>query len=278
MKFIAILIMVLLATAASARDVYKWVDENGDIRYSDHDPSQNSKDVQKLKVRGQTPVADETSLSPETRAAAEKLPVTLYSFKEGGEACRQAEAFLDRRGIPYHLKSDNDAKIELKKLTGKLDVPAMLIGNTSPIIGFQEALWNQQLDLAGYARTNSRPGASMAIKPPVNPEPAEMLEVTLYSFDECGEVCAQAEALLNKRGVPYTRKGSNSDKIELQKLTGKLDAPVMVIGNSKIIPGFQEERWNKELDLAGYTGKDSGDKPGNELAIHSKPVAAGANR
>jgi glutaredoxin len=282
MKFIVILIMALITIPASARDFYKWVDENGVIRYSDREPPQNAKDVQKLNVRVQSLDADDPSLlPPQTRAAAEKLPVTLYSFKECGEACKLAEGFLNKRGVPYRLKNDIDAKIELKKLTGKLEVPTMLIGNTSPIIGFQEELWNQQLDLAGYAKAkaNAKSGTSMAIKPKPIPvdETAEKPEVTLYSFDECGEVCTQAEEFLNKRGVPYTRKGSNNDKIELQKLTGKLDAPVMVIGNTKPISGFQEARWNKELDIAGYARNNSNSKPGSgaEAKSPSKPPAAG---
>jgi glutaredoxin len=163
MKSSMILLLVLVAGAAWAADVYKWDDENGIVRYSDRAPPVSAKNVQKYKSTAaglilEKPVAPvqnpgEAMQKPKqenAQAPADKLPVVVYSFDECGEVCKQAEDFLNKRGVPYTRKGDNNAKIELQKLTGKLDVPVMVIGNTAPISGFQEERWNKELDLAGY--------------------------------------------------------------------------------------------------------------------------------
>jgi|SRR5665647_27342 glutaredoxin len=76
--------------------------------------------------------------------------------------------------------------------------------------------------------------------------------VTLYSFDDCGNACSKAQALLDKRGVPYALKNTNQDKIELKKLTGETSAPVLIVGSQSPFQGFEETAWNRLLDQAGY--------------------------
>ncbi len=168
-KIASILAMLLIAGSSWAGDIYRWVDDNGVIRYSDQMPPPSAKNVQKLKSTSGSLTAEKApvALPPETAKAAEKLPVTLYSFEECGDPCKSAEALLDKRGVPYTLKSSNADKAALKQLTGKLEVPVMVIGNTTPISGFTEERWNKELDLAGYAKSNPnvKPGTSMAIKP-----------------------------------------------------------------------------------------------------------------
>lgn len=168
MKFLATLLLASIASTAWAGDIYRWVDEKGVIRYSDLMPPPEVKNVQKFKSSASSLTAEKAPvvLPPETQAAAEKLPVTLYSFEECGEICKKAEAFLDKRGVPYTLKNADNDKIALQKLTGKLQVPVMVIGNTPPLSGFEEDFWNKELDLAGYAKGNPnlKPGTSMAVK------------------------------------------------------------------------------------------------------------------
>ena len=81
----------------------------------------------------------------------------------------------------------------------------------------------------------------------------ERFPVTLYTFS-CGEVCTMAEALLNRRGVPFatvnveTPKGAD----ELEKLTGELQAPVLQVGDKNILKGYSESAWQAALSEAGY--------------------------
>jgi glutaredoxin len=185
MKSVAIFLLLALgASPVWAGDIYKWDDAKGITRYSDQAPPPGAKNVQKYRSTGSGLAAEKPAAAPpqESGAAAEKpaekttekLEVTLYSFDECGDVCKQAEELLNKRGVPYTRKGDNNAKIELQKLTGKLDVPVMVIGNTAPISGFQEERWNKELDLAGYAKSNPnvKPGTSMAIKPPPRAEPS----------------------------------------------------------------------------------------------------------
>ena len=82
---------------------------------------------------------------------------------------------------------------------------------------------------------------------------AQRFPVTLYTF-ACGTVCQNAEALLNKRGVPFTTVNVEEQKgaEALQKLTGAQQAPVLQLGDKLVAKGFNEARWTSMLDDAGY--------------------------
>ncbi|MCD6707869.1 MAG: glutaredoxin family protein [Thiobacillus sp.] len=77
--------------------------------------------------------------------------------------------------------------------------------------------------------------------------------VTLYT-SACGAPCDQARQLLAARGVPHATQDletSESARTELQKLTGRLNVPVLRVGGEKI-EGFETGRWQGALDRAGY--------------------------
>ncbi|MCL5059512.1 MAG: glutaredoxin family protein [Candidatus Thermoplasmatota archaeon] len=81
----------------------------------------------------------------------------------------------------------------------------------------------------------------------------EKYPVTLYA-SACGAPCDQARRLLGERGIPYSAKdpqASPEAQAELQKLTGQLRVPVLVVGSDKI-DGFETGQWQAMLDRAGY--------------------------
>lgn len=81
----------------------------------------------------------------------------------------------------------------------------------------------------------------------------ERFPITLYA-SACGAPCDQARQLLSDRGVPYSAKdpqASPEAQADLQKLTGRLSVPVLVVGANKI-DGFEASQWQAELDRAGY--------------------------
>jgi glutaredoxin len=83
---------------------------------------------------------------------------------------------------------------------------------------------------------------------------AERYPVTLFTFD-CGEVCTNAEALLNKRGVPFAVINVQTDepgRTRMQALSGDDKAPVLAVGDQLIVKGYNESRWQATLDQAGY--------------------------
>lgn len=161
-------VVLMFCGSAWAADLYKWQDEGGIMRYSDQMPPPGTKNVQKLKSTANLLAVERAAGMPqESQQAAKKHPIDLYAFDDCGDVCKQAIAFLDKRGVPYTLKTSNEDKVQLKKLTGKLEAPAMVLGNTAPVVGFNEERWSNELDMAGYAKRNPylKPGSSLASKP-----------------------------------------------------------------------------------------------------------------
>jgi hypothetical protein len=87
---------VASAAMAQGAQVYRYVDPDGRIVYSDRTPPPSAKDVQ-LKKLG--PNVVESQVPVNTQMAQERYPVTLYTFA-CGEYCRNAETHLNRRGVP----------------------------------------------------------------------------------------------------------------------------------------------------------------------------------
>jgi glutaredoxin len=84
-------------------------------------------------------------------------------------------------------------------------------------------------------------------------EAVKKYPVTLYATD-CGEFCDKARELLRTRGVPYSEKDPQrpGQSEELKKLIGGLQVPVLQVGQSKVLKGFEQAAWHRELDAAGY--------------------------
>lgn len=96
-----------------------------------------------------------------------------------------------------------------------------------------------------YIETNELPLAAR--------QAMERYPVTLYTF-ACGELCQNAEGLLNRRGVPFStvnvEDAKNAER--LKALTGDTQAPVLQVGDKLYVKGFNEARWQAMLDDAGY--------------------------
>jgi len=99
--------------------------------------------------------------------------------------------------------------------------------------------------------------------------------ITLYA-NACGVPCDQARQLLIDRGVPFSNKdpqASPEAQAELQKLTGQLRVPVLVVGSDKI-NGFETGQWQAMLDRAGYPkSAPPGRKQPPETAASPAPAA-----
>jgi glutaredoxin len=162
-KLLLSITLLLLAYNISAETLYRSIDENGKVQYSDV-PLRNAADTEKLNST-QAPAADDT-LPFELRRAVAKYPVTLYVAASCVDACAQARSYLNKRGIPFAEKSlaSVDEIDAFKKSSGGDQIPAMQVG-TNWIIGFSEGQFGQALDSAGYPKTapyGFHPGAKSA--------------------------------------------------------------------------------------------------------------------
>jgi glutaredoxin len=172
-----LLSMLSYMQAVLAGDLYRWQDETGKVRYSDKIPPPSAKNVTKLKSVNAGLVPERKPAQPfDSQAAATRYPLALFSFPVCGTPCKSAEEYLNKRGVPYTLKNQDQDKIELKQITGKLEVPVLLVGKEI-LRGFEMDEWRKLLDAAGYTRENpyAKPGGntSAAEKPKAGSMPAQ---------------------------------------------------------------------------------------------------------
>jgi glutaredoxin len=141
----------LFATGAAAQSLYRYIDANGRVVYSDQPPPPSAKDVQARKLPENVIETDPTPLA--ARQAAERFPVTLYTFD--CDICREAQALLSKRGIPFEtvVVTEEKGAARLKALTGKQSAPVLQVGDKQVLQGYNEERWQAVLDDAGYPRT-----------------------------------------------------------------------------------------------------------------------------
>jgi glutaredoxin len=168
--------VIAALAAAQPQQVYRYVDKDGRTIYTDRPPPADSKEVQAKRL---TPNFIENNDVPVALSqASQRFPVTLYTFA-CGTVCQNAEALLNRRGVPFATVNVEDQKgaEQLQKLTGAQQAPVLQVGDKLIAKGFNEARWTAMLDDAGYPKSPSRriatkttdPGAIPAAAPAAAP-------------------------------------------------------------------------------------------------------------
>jgi glutaredoxin len=162
---------LLLAAGVQAQDkqVYRYVDAEGRVVYSDKPPPANAKDAQTKRVGGNYIETDPMSISEQQ--ATERYPVTLYTFA-CGELCDDATGLLNKRGVPFtsiDVQTPDGAK-KLQAISGEMTAPVLAVGDKLVYKGYNEARWQQMLDDAGYPKTPS-PRTSQVGRAPVDAAP-----------------------------------------------------------------------------------------------------------
>jgi glutaredoxin len=256
MKRIILGVLMLAATGTLvAAQLYRWVDEKGNVEYRDTPPPPSAKKVEQRALGGS---AVETSSLPfSVQQAAKNFPVTLWN-STCGAPCDQARAHLTRRGVPYTEKDPQNDVEAFKKLTGGIDVPVLYVGSNR-LTGYLESEWDSALDIAGYSRT-----APPGFKPGAKPTAARtgMPPVKLYTHPECGAPCNEARSLLAGRGVKYeeVRAQEQAEIDELQSVSGDTKVPVLLVGQV-VTRGFSPPDYNLVLDAAGFPRSQQTAKP-----------------
>ncbi len=176
MKQTAILFTALLAAfSADAAQLYQWKDTQGRMVYSDQPPPPSVRNAMQKNFNGSVVEVGEPYALKQAR---EKYPVTLY-VTQCGLPCDQARQLLADRGVPYSAKNPETSPEDqnaLKKLTGELNVPVLLVGSDK-IDGFESGQWNAALDRAGYPKSSgapkkAEPAKDAANAPKTTPEPS----------------------------------------------------------------------------------------------------------
>ena len=143
--------LAALSTLAQAQALYRYLDANGRVVYSDQPPPPSARDVQPKRLPENVIETDPVPLA--TRQAATRFPVTLYTFD--CDVCREAQAMLAKRGVPHEtvIVSEEKGAARLKTLTGKQSAPVLQIGDKQVIEGYNEERWQASLDQAGYPKS-----------------------------------------------------------------------------------------------------------------------------
>ena len=150
--WIALSALGFAAVASAQQTLYRWVDKDGKLQYSDIQPNTDAKVTEKA-LKGGGP--DTTALPYATQMAVRSNPVTLFAGRDCQDGCDKARKLLQGRGVPYEERDAQADKITADLLTakvGELYIPSLLVGQTA-VKGFQEGPWNSALDAAGYPRT-----------------------------------------------------------------------------------------------------------------------------
>lgn len=171
--------LLLLASACAlaqtqTQQVYRYVDPDGRVVYSDKPPPANAKNAQAKRI-GRNSI-ETSELSFATQQAQERFPVTLYSFA-CGVICDTAQGLLNKRGVPHTVVdvSQGDGADRLKRLTNGLEAPALQVGD-QVATGFNESKWQSMLSDAGYPKTP--PPRTVPVGRPAGLAPAESSKTT----------------------------------------------------------------------------------------------------
>lgn len=242
----AVLLAVALA-GAQAQQMYRWVDKDGRVHYTQQPPPPDAKDVQRRSAVSGAPESSELPYA--TQLAARNFPVTLFTSADCVAPCRDARDSLEKRGIPFEeiVVGEEKSVEELKRIAGKAQVPVLRVGKQIAV-GFEPDIWKSALDGAGYPA--SGPPAKARARTEA-PKPLPPLK--LYVRADCGNLCDEARNLLAARKLTFRELdvGAPETVEELTKLAGSAVVPVLVIG-ARVQRGFDAALYNSLLDGAGF--------------------------
>ena len=150
---IVAVLIALLAGAAHAQQIYRWVDANGRVQYSaEKPPAGAASSVVQPRVSSVGGTAAAGSKSPAAKGgrAAGRPAVKMYAT-DWCPYCKQAREYFARNGIPYvelDIEKSEAAKAEHKSIGGR-GIPVILVGNER-MNGFSEQRMALMLKAAGY--------------------------------------------------------------------------------------------------------------------------------
>ena len=246
MPVVAVLLAVAL-TGAEAQQMYRWVDNDGGVHYTQQPPPPEAKNVQRRSANVST--VESSDLPYATQVAARNFPVTLFTSANCRAPCKDGRESLQSRGIPFEevVVGDEKSVEELKRIAGRTEVPVLRVGKQVEV-GFAPDGWKSALDAAGY------PASGPPLRARVRPEvPKQLPPVKLYIRADCGNLCEDARNLLAARKVTFQEIDVSTPEAvdELMKLAGAAVVPVLAVGE-RVQRSFDAGFYHSLLDGAGF--------------------------
>lgn len=142
--FVAALSLSTLVGSADA-GIYRWIDGQGRIVYSDSPPKQGNVKTVKLETNVVAPTAP-----PEPKAAVQGEKVKLYTTAWCGY-CKKARAYLNARNIPFEdidVETTDRGRREFREINGN-GVPVIFVGDRR-MNGYDQGGLQNMLKAAGW--------------------------------------------------------------------------------------------------------------------------------
>lgn len=154
-----IALAALLAAGLVHAEMYRWVDANGRVHYSDSPPPRTAQQVERKQLTGNVVQGD--ALSYGAQLAMKNFPVTLYTAANCGAPCDEGRKLLANRGVPFKEIQvvDEASRAALKAASGSDGVPVLTVGRDARQ-GYEQSAWNAALDAAGYPRSGNARGVT----------------------------------------------------------------------------------------------------------------------
>jgi glutaredoxin len=136
---VLLLLALLLPAADLPAEIYKWVDEHGQVHYSDQKPDDRPVTEITPDTRSYAGISYGTVEIDTPEAAPRKERVVMLSASWCG-TCKKAKSYFRRNGIPFR-EYDIETSRTGKRLYEQLDargVPVILVGRKR-MNGFSEA-------------------------------------------------------------------------------------------------------------------------------------------
>jgi hypothetical protein len=159
-----------VTSLVSAAQLYRWVDDKGNVEWRDTPPPSAAKKVEQRRMGSGVVGGADTSFA--AQLAAKNHPVTFWSASDCGKTCDAARAHLAKRGVPYTETSPRADAEGFKKISPSNEIPILQVGRTT-LKGYLDSEWDSVLDSAGYPR--SGPAVKPTViqpKPPAQAAPA----------------------------------------------------------------------------------------------------------
>lgn len=244
----------LTVALAHAQQLYRWVDKDGRVTYSQNPPPAGAAKSVQPRSLGSGSTVESPNLPYAAQVAARNFPVTLYASPDCGAPCDDGRASLQKRGIPFKEVSVADPKgfEALKSLSGgKTQVPVLQIGSRT-LFGYDAGTWKGSLDEVGYPSSIFSPSQSAPAAAKAAPRSGLPL-VRLFTHPQCGQPCEDAREFLNGRAVPFQEVSAESPAglAEVRKLSEAATVPLLAIG-STVLDSFDADRYESAIVAAGY--------------------------
>lgn len=120
-------LLVMTAIAPANAEIYKWVDENGEVHFGDRESTEHAAEKVEVKINTIDHVTVYKAPTPPAPIAVTK-DVVMYTASWCG-VCKQARAYMKEHKIPfkeYDVEKSDKGRRDFKKMGGH-GVPIILV-------------------------------------------------------------------------------------------------------------------------------------------------------